>query len=66
MPNTHDTAKSCERSTPPLPVTRSMVAQLYGLSVAEWLKVHLASHVALEAQERVSIGDYDGLHFKID
>ena len=42
------------------------MARLYELFVAEWFKVHLPSHVALKAQERVSIGDRDGLHFNID
>jgi len=42
------------------------MARLYELFVAEWLNVHLPSHVALKAQERVSIGDNDGLHFNID
>ena len=43
-----------------------MVARLYELFVAEWLKVHLLSQLALKAQEWVSISDHDGQHFKID
>lgn len=38
---------------------------LYELFVAEWLKVHLPSRVAPKARARVTIGDHDGLHFKI-
>src|ERR1043166_6397276 len=42
------------------------MSRLYELFVAEWLKQHLPTSLALQAQERVDIGPGDDLHFRID
>ena len=40
--------------------------RLYELFVAEWLKAHLPPHVMLKVQERVNVGEDQGLSFNID
>lgn len=39
---------------------------LYELFVAEWLKAHLPHNLLLKVQEKVDIGEGQGLRFKID
>ncbi len=40
--------------------------RLYELFVAEWLKAHLPTTVMLKVQEKVNVGEGQGLTFKID
>ncbi len=42
------------------------MARLYELFVAEWLKIHLPSHLSLKVQEKVDIDEAGSLNFKID
>ena len=42
------------------------MSRLYELFVAEWLKANLPSHILLQYQESVSIGNDDNIRFNID
>ncbi len=42
------------------------MARLYELFVAEWLNLHLPSHLSLRVQEKVDIDESGSLNFKID
>jgi len=42
------------------------MARLYELFVSEWLKAHFPANLTLRIQEKVDVGEYETLTFKID